>query len=116
MKRSIIAVAALLLLLSSTTYATPPRPRPRPRFFLGSVLCWLGIIHHHAPVRMARPCPPAHRPRALAPEHRGRPKPGWHFGWDSGRRNGRRHDNEHRGKPGPDRPREGERGRGRGRG
>ena len=112
MKRSLIAVAALLLLLSSTTYATPPRPlrrAPRARFW-GTLLCWLGHTHHHGYER----CAPRHEYGRIAPGHRGRPSPGWHFGWDNGRRNGRRQDNERHGRPGSDRPREGEHGRGRG--
>jgi len=76
MKRSIIAVAAFLLLLSSATYANPPRPRPRPRFFMGPVLCWLRFVCHPRPVRVLRPALPPHRPHWFAPEHRGRPNPG----------------------------------------
>jgi len=38
MKRSIIAIAALLLLLSSTTYAFPPRSPRRARVVSGPVL------------------------------------------------------------------------------
>jgi len=110
MRRSIIAVAALLLLLSSTTYATPrrsPRRAPRARFW-SVVLCWLGHNHH-----------PRHEYGRLPPDHRGRPHygPGWHFGWERGQHNGwdrdREHENRGRG-PGPGRPREGDRGHGRG--
>ena len=126
MKRSIIAVAALLLLAASTTYATPPRAPRRPRFW-GSVLCWFGF-GHHGPHRMARPHEHGHHPPAFAPEqlppgHRGRPYHGRgrHRGWERGRHNGwDRDDGHHGGRPGPDRPREGERGgysgHGRGRG
>ena len=110
MKRSLIAVAALLLLLSSTTYAAPPRPprrAPRARFW-SALLCWLGHTHHHGYER----CAPRHEYGRIPPGHRGRPSPGWDNGW----LNGRPRDDERRGRPGPDRPREGEQGRGRGRG
>jgi hypothetical protein len=115
MKRSIIAAAVLLLLLSSATYAAPPRPQPRVRVrvFWGSVLAWLGITHHPGPSRMARPCPPAHRPPAFVPRHK--PNPGRHLGWEKGRHNGWSHGNQPRGqRPGNGKPREGEQGRGRG--
>jgi hypothetical protein len=113
MKRSIIAVAALLLLAASTTYATPPRRPRRPRFW-GSVLCWFGFVHHK-PVRLARPHVHRHRPPALRPEHRGRPPHGWRRDWRSRWHNRWERDDDHRrGKPRPDRPRGGKRRRGRG--
>ena len=107
MKRSIIAVAALLLLLgASTTYASPRRAPRRPRFW-GSMLCWLGFGHHHHPPRMARPHPPAHRPPAFAP---GR-------GWQRGRHHGwHRNDPPHGRRPDGGERREGGRGGNRGRG
>jgi len=112
MKRSLIAMAALLLLLSSMTYANPPRPpRRAPRVRFWSVLaCWLGHNHARGHERLA----PRYEYGRIPPGHRGRPSPGWRFGWDNGRHNGRRYDNEHRGRPGPDRSHEGERSRGRG--
>jgi hypothetical protein len=112
MKRSLIAIAALLLLLTSATYANPPRPRPRARFFLGPVLAWFGFGHHW----QIRSCPPAHRPPAIL--HK--PKPGWHFGWQRGRHNGWKNDDRSHQRPGNDRPHQNEqrnpRGRDRGRG
>ena len=111
MKRSLIAIAALLLLLSSTTYATPPRSQRRVRFFWGPVLAWFGFGHHHGQDRMERQCPPAHRPPAF--DHR--PNPGRHLGWERGRHNGWNHNDQPRGqRPGNGRPREDEHGNGRG--
>jgi hypothetical protein len=111
MKRSIIAVVAFLLLAASATYATPPRPVRRPRFW-GSVLCWLGLVHRR-PARMARPHDRGHRPPAFVPQHRGGPPHGWHRGWQ----NRRERDEEHRrGRPKPDRPKEGKRRQSNGRG
>ncbi len=113
MKRSIIAVAAVLLLLgASTTYASPRRPR-RPRFW-GAVFCWLGLGHHE-PIRMARPHPHGHRLPALEPGHRGGPPPGGHWGWRNGRHEGWNRNDPPRGRrPDGGRPRERERGHGRG--
>jgi hypothetical protein len=113
MKRSIIAVAAILLLAASTTYATPLRAPRRPRFW-GAVLCWFGFGHHQ-PARLARPHERAHRPPAFVPEHRGGPPHGWRWGWQKDPRNRRDRDDDHRrGRPKPDRPREGRNKPGRG--
>jgi len=115
MKRSLIAVAALVLLLSSTTYATPRRVQrraPRVRFW-SAMLCWLGHSHHHGYER----CAPRHEYGNLPPGHRGRPQYGWgwHFGWDKGRHEGwNRHDSDRGDRRGSGRPREDEHGNGRG--
>ena len=105
MKRSLSAVAALVLLLSSTTYASPLRSHRRMRFVWGPVLAWFGFGHQHDG-RMARHDEYGRRPLAYAPDqgyvppgHRGRPNHGrgWHFGWQNGQHRGRNHDNgEHR--------------------
>ena len=93
MKRSLIAIAALMLLLSSATYASPPRPKVQARFFWGPLLAWFGFGHHHDG-RMARHDEYGSRPPAYAPDqgymppgHRGRPYFG--HGWHRGRQNGR---------------------------
>jgi len=113
MKRSLIAVAALVLLLSSATYATPRRARrraPRARFW-GTLLCWLGHSHHHGHER----CAPRHEYGRTPPGYRGRPNPGWHWGWQNGRHKGwDRNDPHRRERRGSDRPHERERGRGHG--
>ncbi len=115
MKRSLIAVAALLLLLSSTTFATPrrrPRRAPRARFW-STLLCWLGHNHHHGHGR----CAPRHEYGRMPSGYRGRPNRGWHFGWKNGRHNRWDRNDPHRGeRRGSDRPRGGKRGRGRGHG
>ena len=120
MKRSLIAVAAILLLASSVTYAAPVR---RPRFFLGPVLLWLGIGHH--PQTWA-PRPVQHGPRGYAyapvrrqlpPWAKGRPYwvPGWHWGWQRGQHNGWDHNGPNRGDGRGDRHQDGEHDRGGGR-
>lgn len=117
MKRSIIAAAVLLLLLSSATYATPRGARrraPRARFW-STVLCWLGHSHHHGYER----CAPRHEYGYVPPGHRGRPERGWgwHWGWDNGRHNGwDRNDPDRGDRRGSGRLRDGEHGNGRGRG
>jgi hypothetical protein len=117
MKRSLIAIAALLVLLSSATYANPPKPRRPVRRAPAwlSVLCWLGHSHHHGDER----CAPRHEYGYVPPGHRGRPERGWgwHFGWDNGRHNGwDRKDGDRGDRRGSDRPGEHEQRNGRGRG
>lgn len=120
MKRSLIAVVALLLLASSATYAAPPR---RPRFFLGPVLWWLGLVHHEQ-TWAPRPDQYGHREHAYAPGHwqmppwiKGTPyySRGWHWGWQNGRHYGWERNNPgRREKPrtgGPDQGRGGGHGR-----
>jgi hypothetical protein len=108
MKRSIIGVAALLLLLSSATYAAPPRPRPRPGFVLGRVLAWFGLGQHWQ-VRVVRPCPPAPHPPAFAHSPKAHYDRGWHWGWLNGRRIGHgRNDSNRRDRRDSERPRDGE--------
>ena len=115
MKRSIIATAALLLLVSSATYAFPPRPRHRPRIVSGPELAWFACGHRHEWVRVER-----HYYREFGPPlvyfewtlSGDRGCPGWQWGWDHGRRpDWDRHD--WGGRRGPERPPE--RGRGHGR-
>ena len=121
MKRSLIAIAAFLLLLSSTTYASPPRSRVRMRFFWGPVLAWFGFGHQHDG-RMAWQDEYGRRPPAYAPEHgymppgqRGRPNHG--HGWQNGQHKGwDRHDPGRRDRGGSDGSGEGEHGNGRGNG
>jgi hypothetical protein len=115
MKRSIVAVAALLLLLSSATYANPPRAQRRARHvpFWFSVLCWLGHDHQYDHGRYA----PRHEYGYLPPGHRGRPERdwGWHRGWDNGRHNGwDRKDGDRGDRHGSGRPNEHEHENGRG--
>ncbi|MBN2464814.1 hypothetical protein JXD38_04210 [candidate division WOR-3 bacterium] len=114
MKRSIIAVAALLLLLSSATYASPPRPARRHPRFWSSVLCWLGFGHHRGPAIVVRP--KVVRPRVVVLGPRRHSDNGWHWGWRNGRHYSwnRKNDRNHRGRPGDQRPHDGEHGRGRG--
>jgi hypothetical protein len=107
MKRSIITVAALLLLLSSATYAAPPRPVRRAPRFWGSVLCWLGFGQHRAPAFTVRPR--VVRPHVIVLGPRRHRDNGWHYGWN--KQNDR---NRRGGRPGDGRPHDGEQGRGRG--
>lgn len=89
MKRSIIAIAAFMLLLSSTTYAAPSRPVRHPLFW-GSLLIWLGLEHHNWGMRVVREYEHGRRPPEFVPghacpppEHRERESlgRGWHRGW-----------------------------------
>jgi hypothetical protein len=123
MKRSLIAVAALVLLLSSATYASPPRAPRGVRFFWGPVLAWFGFGHHHDG-RMARHDEYGRRPPAYAPDqgyvppgYRGRPYfgRGRHFGWQNGQHKGwDRHDSGRGDRRGSDGPSQGDHRNGRG--
>jgi hypothetical protein len=109
MKRSLIATAVLLLLLSSATYAAP-----RVRFW-STVLCWLGHSHHRGPAVVVRPRVVCPRPIVFGP--RRHVDNGWHWGWQNGRQYSwnRHNDRNHRnGRPGDGRPHDREEGRPRG--
>ncbi|HTW92390.1 MAG TPA: hypothetical protein VMH22_11855 [bacterium] len=101
MKRSILAVAALLLFLSSATYASTARHERRMErrhaWFWGPVLVWLEMGHHQHEMRMERPCEHARPPQHWDRENRGL---GWRWGWWFGRhegwdRNDQRHPDRH---------------------
>jgi len=111
MKRSIIALAAILMIAASTAYAHPPR-RPRrahaPRFWV-SMLCWLGHDHYDGCGHYA----PGYEYGHLPPGHHGRPHydRGWHRGWRHGRHYGwDRHGHDRGWDPDCDEPGDGERG------
>jgi hypothetical protein len=91
MKRRYIAVAAVLLLVSGTTFAFPPRWHRRPRIVSGPVLSWYGFGHHHEPRWTGQyveycPRPPEYVPdcRWMPPREREREHYGWgwYFGWE----------------------------------
>ena len=117
MKRSLLAVAAILLLVSSVTYATPVR---RPRTIVGPVLWWLGLVHRTC----VRPYVYRHAEYVYAPGHPQLPPwvkgrtywvPGWRWGWQRGQHNGWDHSGPNRGgRPGPGHPQNGEHQHGRG--
>ncbi len=115
MKLSIIATAAILLLLSSATYARPPRLRHRPRIVSGPELAWFACGHRHEWVSAER-----HYYREFGPPQvyfewtlsGDRGCPAWQWRWDHGRRpDWDRHG--WGGWRGPDLPPEREHGRGR---
>ncbi len=89
MKRSIIATAALMLLLSGATYAHPPRRRHRPRIVSGPELAWFACGHRHEWVLVERHCyrefgpPQVYFEWSLSGDC---DCPGWRWHWEHGRR------------------------------